>query len=379
MTLKLCIFPNDPIISYYNKGEIKLRYFNPKNFFDEIHIISFINNDIDATKVQLLVGDATLKIHSLGGLDTLNLKKKKEVVLKLVTKINPDVIRAYNSRLEGWLAAYCSQNLHKPFFVSIHAQYDGYRKLMKSKDFKKFLILKYSRKIIEPYVLKNADKITAVYKVIEPYVFDLANKKPEILYNKVDLQRFTPKEKKIKNEKPIILSISRLSPQKNHDIIIKSIKDIDVHLQIIGDGPLRNELKNLVEELNIQHKVTFIKSVPNTEIHNYYQSADIFALAHDPKIEGVPIPVLEALASGMPIVIPKPEEGLSDGLENCVIFADLEPKSFKEQFIRILTNSEKKDELCRNARIKSESFDATKIENREKEIYQELVGKDTRV
>ena len=79
MTLKLCIFPNDPIISYYNKGEIKPRYFNPKNFFDEIHIISFINNDIDESKVQFLVGDASLKIHSLGGLDTFNLKKKKEV------------------------------------------------------------------------------------------------------------------------------------------------------------------------------------------------------------------------------------------------------------------------------------------------------------
>ena len=38
MTLKLCVFPTDPIIEYFKKGEIKDRYFNPLDLFDEIHI-----------------------------------------------------------------------------------------------------------------------------------------------------------------------------------------------------------------------------------------------------------------------------------------------------------------------------------------------------
>ena len=73
MILKLCVFSNDPIISYYNKGEIKPRYFNPNNFFDEIHIISFIDNDIDSSKVQTLAGDAILHIHPVGKLNTFNI------------------------------------------------------------------------------------------------------------------------------------------------------------------------------------------------------------------------------------------------------------------------------------------------------------------
>ena len=380
MTLKLCVFPNDPIISYFKKGEIKSRYFNPGDIFDEIHVISFTENDIEPSKVQLLAGNAILEIYSMGKLNTLNLKKKKDAILNLVKEIDPDVIRTYNAKLEGWIGAYCSSNLGKPLFVSIHAQYDGYRKLVKSKDFKKYLLLQYSRKFIEPYVLKNANKITGVYKIIEPYVYDIIKKKPEILYNKVDLKRFTPKIKKTLNEKPIILSVSRLSPQKNHHILIQAVKDIDVHLQIIGDGELSNELQKLVKELDIENKVSFIKSIPNNEIQNYYQSADIFALAYDPKIEGVPIPVLEALASGMPIVISKPVEGLSDGLEECTVFAELEPNSFKEQFLRILDNEKYREKLCKNAIIKSANFNIDKIENREKEIYQELIdSKNTRV
>ena len=294
-------------------------------------------------------------------------------MLELVTKINPDIIRAYNSKLEGWVAAYCSTSIDKPLFVSIHSQYDGYRKLVKSKDFKKYLVLKYSRKVIEPFVLQNADKITGVYRIIEPYVYDLVKKKPEILYNKVNLERFKQKDNPSSNDRPIILSVSRLSPQKNHHLIIKAIKDLDVNLRIIGDGELRNELENLVKDLGIEDKVNFITSVPNDEIQDYYHTSDIFALAYDPEIEGVPIPVLEALASGMPIIIPKPVKGLSDGLDDSVLFAELTPESFEEQFVRILKDEEKREELCKNALNKSTDFSIDKIENREKEIYQELL------
>ena len=55
--LRICIFPNDPIISYYEKGEIKERYYNPENFFDEVHIISFIDDDVKEEKITTIVGN----------------------------------------------------------------------------------------------------------------------------------------------------------------------------------------------------------------------------------------------------------------------------------------------------------------------------------
>ena len=56
-----------------------------------------------------------------------------------------------------------------------------------------------------------------------------------------------------------------------------------------------------------------------------------------------------------------------------MLFADLTPESFKEQFVSILKDDEKREELCKNALIKSTDFSIDKIENREKEIYQELL------
>ena len=64
--LTLCVFPNDPIISYFNKGEIKTKYFNPENIFKSIHIISAIDSDVDEEKIKKIAGNAKLKIHCIG-------------------------------------------------------------------------------------------------------------------------------------------------------------------------------------------------------------------------------------------------------------------------------------------------------------------------
>ena len=373
MTKKLCIFPNDPLILYFEKGEIKDRYFNPNNFFDEIHIISFIEKDVEEEKVQNLAGNATLKIYSVGKINFFNKITKKNEILKIIKEIQPDVIRSYNSLIQGWVAAYCCKKLQIPFYVSLHVQYDGLRNMIKHKNLKKYLALKYSRKNIEPFVLKNADKITIVYKIIQPYVEQLSDKIPEILYNRIDLKRFSEGQKKIIFDKPLILSVGRLTAQKNHIELIKAIEGLDVLLMIIGYGELRDELTELVKKLKIEKKVIFKKMVPNNKIQDYYNSADVFVLPYNPNIEGLPIPVLEAMASKLPVIIPHPIPGLSDGLENAVSFTKIEPKSIEKEISRIINDPEYSNMLATNALKKSDEFDGEISESREEEIYKELL------
>ena len=371
--MKLCIFPNDPIIAYYEKGEIKERYYNPENFFSEIHIISFTEKDIDELKVQKIAGTAKLKIYSVGRINLLNKNSKKNKVLKIIKQINPDVIRSYYALLEGWIGAKCSQECNIPFFVSLHVQYDTKRKFEKHRNYKKYLALKYYRKTIEPFVLKIADKITIVYKIIEPYVIEMCQKKPEILYNRINLEKFQNGKKIFEYEKPTIITIGRLTSRKNHDCLIKAIKDLDVILLIIGDGEEYQNLVNLSNSLKLGKKIKFIKSVNNDQIQNYYNSADLFVSMYDSSIEGLPIPVLEAMASGLPIIISKPVENLSDGLEDSVIFSDINPESVKKEILKILKNCSLKKELSEKALMKSSKFDGRKIEQREAEIYERLV------
>ena len=377
MGKKLCVFPNDPIIEYYKKGEIKSRYYNPNNFFDEIHIISFVEEDIEESKVQDLAGKAKLTIHSVGKVKFFKKEKKLPDVLRLVKEINPNIIRAYNPLIGGWFAAQCSKETGIPLFVSLHTQYDQNRHIAKKTNLKKYLALKYTEKFVEPFVLKTAKKITIVYKIIEPYVLDHCSKKPEILYNKVDCERFSKSQPIDSLPSPLIISVGNLIQVKNHHCLIEAMKETNAHLLIVGNGELYDDLISLIKKLMLEKKVTIIKSVPHNQIQNYYKSAQFFALAYNPEVEELPMPVMEAMASGLPVVIPYPKRGFSEGLEDVAIFVEQNPESFSKNFQRLLDNSKLREEYAEKSHVKSLDFDSKKIEKREAQIYTELIEEST--
>ena len=79
--------------------------------------------------------------------------------------------------------------------------------------------------------------------------------------------------------------------------IINAMKNINAMLLIIGDGILFEKLNNYIKNKKLQNKIKIKKSIPHSEIQNYYHTADIFTLAYDQKLEGIPIPVIEAMAA----------------------------------------------------------------------------------
>ncbi len=372
--LKICVFPNDPIRAYFEKGEIKPRYYNPENLFDEIHVISLTDDDIEEEKVRSIAGNGVLKIHSVGRMNITKRENQLSKIINLVNKINPDVIRAYNPYLGGWFAAKCSDYLKIPFFLSLHTQYDYNRKLAIRGNLKKFFALKYTEKFIEPFVLKKADKITIVYKIIESYVRKHSNKIPEILYNKIDCMQFESANRIETLKTPLIISVGNLIKEKNHQCLIRAMKNVDAHCLIIGRGREYENLLALINKEGLEKKVTIKNSIPHAEIQNYYKSARVFALAYDTNLEGLPIPVMEAMATGLPVVIPSPKKGFSDGLEDIAVFAERTPESFGENINRLLHNQILYQQITLRCKQKALDFDQSIIEKREREIYQELMN-----
>ena len=254
--MKLCIFPNDPLIAYYKKGEIKERYFNPLNWFDEVHVISLFDNEIESNKVKQLAGEGTLFIHKFDKVNLSNYKSYEKKITNIISEINPMIIRSFNSRVQGWLATKSGKKLNIPVVVSLHTNPQQQKQLAKKqKNYLQYLKLFYSSQKIEKFVLEHCDEVICVYDFIVPFAKKMKAKNISVIHNKVDLQKFVPDYSK-KTIPPTIISVGRLISQKQRFNIIKAIKNLDVNLLIIGDGPDYDAYEKLKRSREIEMQKT---------------------------------------------------------------------------------------------------------------------------
>lgn len=128
----------------------------------------------------------------------------------------------------------------------------------------------------------------------------------------ISLDKFKYSERKIPADKAVkILTIGRLTEKKGHKYVLKAIsKIVHKHKNIIyliaGDGTLRDELKSLVTKLRINNNVQFLGNVDDDTLLKLYQESHIFILpsvtAHSGDKEGIPVVLMEAQATGLPVI-----------------------------------------------------------------------------
>lgn len=373
--MRLCVFPNDPLSAYLKKGEIKPRYFNPNNMFAEVHVISLFDVDCDAEQVQELAGNAKMIIHTVGKTTLLNVRFVRKKIIRLLREIKPDIIRSYNPLLQGWLAAQTGKKLGIPVVISLMGDYDRDLRYFakKNKNYISYLKLIYSRIFLENYSIKNADEIIIIYDFIRKYAQNLGAKNINLIYNRIDLTRFSPEIQPAFNEKrPVVICVGRLMSEKNQECIIKAIKDIDVLLVLIGDGPQYQELFKLVKDLGIEDKVRFERAVPNSDMPKYYTASDIFALPI--KYGGFAIPVLEAAASGIPVILPKQVfESTPEITSEFALFVDNKPETFREGILRILNDVTLKQKMIQDGLSTVRKIDGHIMEQKEMELYLKVI------
>ncbi|MFS0576479.1 glycosyltransferase family 4 protein [Sporosarcina sp. 179-K 3D1 HS] len=104
-----------------------------------------------------------------------------------------------------------------------------------------------------------------------------------------------------KEDVPIISMVARFSPQKNQAQLLQVLKQLDQlkwKLFFAGDGPLLPEAKQFVAQENLTDRVVFLGD--HGDIQELLQQSDLFVLVSE--WEGLPLSILEAMRSGLPIV-----------------------------------------------------------------------------
>ena len=169
--------------------------------------------------------------------------------------------------------------------------------------------------------------------------------------------------------------MGNLTDVKDHQCLIKAMKGIDANLLIIGKGKLYSDLQKLIKKNDLQEKIDIKTSVPHEKIAEYYRSAQIFALAYFPEFESIPKPVMEAMACGLPVVITQSTKEFTTGLENVAVLAKRVPSSFEEKINQLLNEPEILKKFSVKSLEAAKKFDSEKIEERQSQIYSELIEK----
>src|SRR2546425_1647288 len=166
-------------------------------------------------------------------------------------------------------------------------------------------------------------------------------------------------------EPPVILAVARLVEKKGlGDLILAAdILRRQGHcfrVQIIGDGPLRHALENRVAERGVLDCGTLLGAQPHEKVRQAYERASIFVLpcvvAADGDRDGLPNVLLEAMASGIPVVstsvvgIPESIDSECDGL----VIPPNDPPALASALARLLVAPLLRDRLARAARAKVE-------------------------
>lgn len=247
--------------------------------------------------------------------------------------------------------------------------------------------------LFKKLVLENADLCTVNSSATQNEVLKIAPKtKTVFIPMGVNTKVFSSdkKSKKVKlnyDNANLILAVGRLIGCKGFIYLIKAMPAIlkkfpNTKLLIVGSGPERQNLENLVQKLALpSNAVNFLGSVNHEELSRIYASSDIFVAPSitDPvtgETEGQGIVVLEAMASGIPVVgsicggIPDLISHNEDGL----LIKQKDSKSLAMAIIKVMKNKDLRDKFIKKGKLKIEkNYSWEKIGEKFTNIYTKIL------
>jgi L-malate glycosyltransferase len=276
-------------------------------------------------------------------------------LIRMVRQYDINLIHAHFLIPPGLIGVIVGSILGKRIAVTVH----GSDLLIQAKN-------PLLRPIIK-FIFKRSDYILVVNQALKDNVRNLGISTDKIYLtpNAVDTNKFNPQnlelptDIKLKSDKPTILFVGNLVAQKGVKYLLEAKKqmNIDAELLIVGDGPLRGVMEDIVKNEGIKN-VVFTGA--RRDVEKIMPSTQLLVL---PSVsEGFPITILEALSSGLPVVATN-VGGVSEVLDKKVgiIVEPSDPTSLAEAVDKIMKNDGLRDSLKLSAREKALKYSSIKI------------------
>jgi len=225
-------------------------------------------------------------------------------------------------------------------------------------------------------VLKKTDQLV----VPSGYLVDVLEEfglSSQAIPNMVDLAQFCFRARR--PLRPHLICTRGFHPYYCVDVVVRAFAELqrifpDARLDLVGGGPLEAEVRNLVSDMKLTG-VSFKGVAAHREIGRFYDEADIFINAS--RLDNMPISILEAFASGVPVVSTEPE-GMHYVIEHertGLLSPTGDAPALARNVIRVLQDSELAERLVENARQELQRYCWAVVREQWLRVYRALVSR----
>ncbi len=365
-----------------------------------IHVIN-LNKGLDKKMFQslLLCGDISdgeksmlneakksgiklMSIPELTNEHSLKLKDLKALlkIYLIIKKYKPDIVHTHTAKagLIGRIAAHLALT---PKIIHTYHGHVLHGYFSKPKTYLLRLMEKFLALITDSLIVVS-DKIKTElinYKISKPAKFNIIklgfNLNPFL--NNHHLKNKLKENLELPYDSNLIGIVGRMVPIKNHKLFIEAASQIiakkeNTYFLIVGDGPLRKSIENLTYKLNI-NKNTFFTGWRN-DLPLIYASLDILVCSSDN--EGTSVSVIEAMASGCPVVTTSVggHPDIIDEGNNGYLIEPQNTDTLANKILEILNNPNKSLRLGENARTDAKNnFSYDRLINDVQKHYKKLL------
>ena len=203
--------------------------------------------------------------------------------------------------------------------------------------------------------------------------------KTTVIANPIDTDSIPTND--IAVRKKIVVAVGRLFPEKNFSLLIDSFSDIssefsDYNLEIYGEGPLREELQGKIDNYNLHDRIVLMGT--RKKVMHYINDASLFVMSSD--YEGFPNALLEAMASGLPVVSTDFYTGTASdlvGKENGLIVPTKDRRALAQAIRTILSNTDLQNSMSKENKKMLETLRAENIIEEWENVFRMSLKKRT--
>lgn len=177
---------------------------------------------------------------------------------------------------------------------------------------------------------------------------------------------------------PILLFVGVLRYYKGLSYLLEAMRHVDARLLVVGQGPMEPALRAQAQALALGDRVVFAGAVPDSELPAYYRAADAFVLPACERSEAFGLVLVEALASGLPLVTTELGTGTSyvnHHGETGIVVPPRDSQALASALQQLVDDSALRARLSQGARKQAERFTADRMVADVLSVYREVLAR----